>query len=262
MIAARKFLFDVRFDGSSEQQTAAACAETAADTAMDEPRFTEADLERARISGEVEGRAQAARELAAAAERRAVDLLESIDRGLEHLRETRALAIDEAVRHATAVATAIARKMLPALYRRHAVTEVEHVIAETLALLVDPATIAIHVHPSLREEIAARLLGDGDSGRKARLDIIGDGSISEGDVRIDWSIGGAERCAAALWQEIDALIAKTLEACETASAACGARAVLPTLAVAAGPTGPASADTTSGLNTTSGPNPFCGETHA
>jgi flagellar assembly protein FliH len=71
---------------------------------------------------------------------------------------------------------------------------------------------------ALRESIegsAAR------SGFEGKLVFLTDERIASGDLRIEWADGGAERDQAALWAEIDGVIARALRPAKNAPAPAG-----------------------------------------
>jgi flagellar assembly protein FliH len=168
-----------------------------------EPSFTAADLARERAAGVAEGRAAALAEAQEASEARLAAALEVMVREtvalFAELDRQRAIALDEAI----AVATAIASKLLPALYRREGASEIEAVVAALLPRLFDERSVCVRVHPADEAEVTRCLAPLGERhGFGGRLGVRADAALSPGDCRVEWAAGGAERDRDRLWQDM------------------------------------------------------------
>ena len=123
------------------------------------------------------------------------------------LERTDAAAIDLG-RQAVLVASAIARKLLPRLYREQARSEMEDVVAR--AFLQSPADrpLIVRMAPPLADDLATRLAGGlaGAVGLEKRVQVVGDPTIADGDCRIEWPGGGLIRDQERLWREIEAFV--------------------------------------------------------
>jgi flagellar assembly protein FliH len=172
--------------------------------------YSAGDLARERAAGFAEGRAAGLKEAGRAGEVRLATALEAVaeamPRALSELDAVRTVAIGEAV----AGAAAIAAKLLPALYRREAASEIEAVVAEVLPKLFEENRVAVRVNPADLPPLAERLAIIAErAGFADRLMVSADGSIAAGDCRIDWGSGGAERDGERLWREIESILAAT-----------------------------------------------------
>lgn len=160
-----------------------------------------------RAEGVAIGRAEAEAEARAAAEEREAALL---DRLSERLGETMAMrdeAAAAAERGALSLAACALRKALPALHRRLAEAEIEALLADLSGRMAEPVTLNVRAHPELAAALQVRLEAVAARCRLAgRLQVEADAKIAEGDCRIAWAGGGAERTLAALLARIDEIV--------------------------------------------------------
>jgi flagellar assembly protein FliH len=225
-MTATKFLFDTPFDlaeplaplpAEPDEDAAAASAEPVVELPPPPPTFSEEEMAAARAeslaAGIEQGRAEILKSLDAKAVETAGQLLAKVD----SLFRAEAESVEESAREAVRVAAAIARKLFPYLNQRHGVEEVEQLVRVTLQRLTNESSVIIRLNDSLRDKIDARLTAVAtDSGFAGRTSIVGSAEIPVGDCRIEWASGGAGRDTAALWQEIDTIIASNIGA-ETAA---------------------------------------------
>ena len=210
MANVQKFLFDRTFDA----EPMVPVVETPPDNddmAVEEleapPTFTEEDVEAARTEGFARGREEALGESLNAAETRAADALSVIGERLSEVFRTQELANAETTRGAIVVAAAIARKMFPDLDRRNRLGEVETIVRTSMERTMAAPRLVIHVNESLTDDLSARIATlRSETGFEGEVIVAGDPKLRDGDCRIEWKDGGAERDIDALWQEIDEII--------------------------------------------------------
>jgi flagellar assembly protein FliH len=213
MNTAPKFLFDRDFDPDllvgGEPRSGRRAGDAGRSRAK--PAITEDDLARARAEGLAEGREQASRDAAQSVELRLTEAFETVGERLgEVISGTRA-AHAAAAREATAVAVAIARRMVPELYRRNAAAEIELTVASVLSRVLETKELTVRAAEALAEPLRERITALAEArGIGERIRIAADPALPEGDCRIEWPGGGAERDSAALWTEIEAVIEKNL----------------------------------------------------
>lgn len=173
--------------------------------------FTEEDLAHARAEGFAEGCEQASRDAAQSLERRLSEAFETVGKRLGAIIEATDAARDAAARDANAIAIAIARRMVPELYQRNAAAEIERTVTTVLSQVLETDGLTIHTAESLADPLGERIRALADTrGFGGRVRIAADASLREGDCRIEWLGGGAERISAALWTEIDDIVSKNL----------------------------------------------------
>lgn len=150
-------------------------------------------------AGEQSAAARAARQLAAAAEQLA-------DRAAAMLGEIDAVR-GQTIAEATALALAVARKLVARLMAEQPAAEIERLVGECLSSLDGVPHLVIRCAPDLADavrDLATRRLAN--SGFTGRLVVLGDPDIALGDARIEWADGGVVRDIARLSGEIDARI--------------------------------------------------------
>jgi flagellar assembly protein FliH len=202
MTPPTRFLFNRCFDDADDAEVIAAPVPA-------EPVLNRADLQRAREEGLAIGRAEAADERQArdAIESRRQETLDAIARKLDELLSKTAEASAAAGRDAILIASAVARKVLPRLYREHARSELEDMLILTLSQLPDNAEAIIRIAAPLIADLAPGIEAAAATMRPAkRVQIVGDPKVAEGDCYIEWPGGGIVRDRETLWREIDSLI--------------------------------------------------------
>jgi flagellar assembly protein FliH len=210
MRPAKRYLFDRSFETDlSSQQAATAFAQTKAVA----PIYTSEDLERARADGMALGRADALAECNNEREigRLRQATLDAIAGRLGELLASSTQASGRAAKDAVAIAAALARKLLPRLYRERACSELEELITSVLARIGDEPKVIVSIAPALLGELAPVIEASAAArGLEKRLTVVGDSTLEEGDCRIDWSGGGIIRDHTLLWREIDELLAECI----------------------------------------------------
>ena len=170
-----------------------------------EPVFSAAELAVARETAWREGRDAGLLEAAsgdAAATRLAVMALA----------ERFAAECGAAAAQAEASAEAIARLLLdclaanfPALCARYGDGEVRAIVRAVLPVLTQEPTIAVRAHPRTTKAVTQAIAGL-DPDLAARVQAVECDAMSPGDIRIAWHNGAATRDAAALWQQVAAVL--------------------------------------------------------
>lgn len=215
VIPEQRFLFDRDFDpdllvnGGSGSGQRVENGERAKSDAK--PVFTEDDLARVRAEGYAEGREQASRDAAQSLEWRLTVAIEAVGERLGEIISSTDAATAAAARDANVIAVAIARRMVPELYRRNAAAEIEQTVTSVLSQVLDTKALTVHTAESLADPVRERLIALAETRDIGdRIRITADHSLSDGDCRIEWMGGGAERISAALWMEIEGIVEKNL----------------------------------------------------
>jgi flagellar assembly protein FliH len=242
MTAVRKFMFEHDFDAEAEPSPAARPSapsddspESAGDAAAEpaEPEtppmiYTEGDLEAARAesyqsgydagvqAGQRQGREAAETEASQAARAALSQVAQGLNQLFEGLDDTEA----RRERQALEIAMTIARRLFPALERRHGMAEVESLISRTMERLRETPRVVVRAHPDTvallderREALAA------ETGYEGRLKLVSDSQMGATDVSVTWSDGSAARDTAGVWAEVDAAIRNALEGVDEADIA-------------------------------------------
>ena len=205
MALPRKYLFDTSFDE-------AAPLSPVVGRAPSEVNPLRAQIEAARAEGFAQGRTEALAELLRDVERRAADTLASLDRGIAELAAARAAIVRDTESQAIALLRAVLQKAVPALCRRDPAAELEALVARCLSEALDEPRVVLRVSDALFDTMQSRLdtitTANGYSGK---LILIADAALAEGDGRVEWADGGAERDTRRLMAEIDAILCRSLD---------------------------------------------------
>jgi flagellar assembly protein FliH len=209
MRPAKRYLFDRSFEADlSSQQAATAFAQKAV-----APIYTSEDVDRARADGIALGRADALAECNKEREigRLRQAALDAMAGRLGELLASSTEASGRAAKDAVTIAAAMARKLLPRLYRERACSELEELISSVLARIGDEPKVIVSIAPALLGELAPVIEASAAArGLEKQLTVLGDSTLEEGDCRIDWSGGGIIRDHTLLWREIDEVLAECI----------------------------------------------------
>jgi flagellar assembly protein FliH len=105
---------------------------------------------------------------------------------------------------AVIVAAAIARKLLPESMADAAMEEIEQLVREAVATLIDEPRIIIRCNPQIAGDLRERLDPiAAESGFEGRMIVVDTPSMAEGDCQMEWSDGGAQRDTGRLLEELD-----------------------------------------------------------
>jgi flagellar assembly protein FliH len=169
------------------------------------PVFSATELAQAREAGKHDGRAIGLAEAAAsnaAATRQAIEAIAS------ELATTR----DAAAREATEAAEGIARLLLdslsavlPTLCAQHGEAEVQALVRAVLPALSQEPEVTVRVTPPSADAVSHEI-AKFDPDLAARVHVVPCETLPIGDVRITWRNGTATRDAAALWQQVAAIL--------------------------------------------------------
>lgn len=211
MTAIKKFLFDRDFDAPAEPSAPTKAVEPEVATEPPAPALSEEDLLAAQQRGYAEGREDGIREAAEATEREIADALGAMPEKLAALFELQEQANRSIAEETLAVATAIARKAFPDLNARNALGEIERMVRDVLASVIDEPRVQIFVVPALRDPLTERLATIAERvGYDGRITVAGDKAMARGDCRVEWNNGGAQRNLETLWMQIDEIVERNL----------------------------------------------------
>jgi flagellar assembly protein FliH len=207
MSAAHKFLFDRSFDdgvgGAGEDNSRAI------------KRYTESDLVAARAAAHLAGREEGYSTANAAAlgsiGASAARALQTLTEELAKLSATRIDAERAMIAAGLELAAAIARKAIPEIARRHGMVEIEALVADCLAQLIEEPRLVIRANDSLLDALEERVRALAQlAGFEGKLVLVADPALAPGDCRIEWPDGGVERNLQRLFVELDAAIARAI----------------------------------------------------
>ncbi|MBV8071585.1 MAG: hypothetical protein JO270_16870 [Acidobacteriaceae bacterium] len=171
-----------------------------------DPVYTAADLDTVRVTAWREGYSAGSAEAGQHLDR-------AVHQALDGIRAAFDKASDEVDRKLGRAADEIARLfmsalavVLPTLSARYGEEEARAIVRTILPMLSKERVITIHVSSAissaLRDEISRV-----DPDFLSRVRVVAADSMLPGDVRVSWADGEAIRDAAALWREIEAVLA-------------------------------------------------------
>ena len=212
---ARKFLFDTDFqDAESLAENTHVKVED--EQAPPEPTYGEAELAEARASGIAEGHAAGLAEGRGETERLAAQAIEQATTHLGEIAETVRSRRDSVIHDATAVASAIIRKVAPDLIRRGALDAIEAAIAGCLPDLAEEPRIVVRVDGGILDAVRARIDPMiATSGFSGDVAVIADPAIEPSDCTVEWADGGIRHDPSRVWRDIEEILQTYLEAPET-----------------------------------------------
>lgn len=205
MTAAHKYLFDRSFDDGVADEHDLRVVK----------RYTESDLAAAcaaaRLAGREEGYTSAN---AAALNSIGASAARAFQSAADEIGKLSAARTD-AERAMTAaglqLAAAIARKAIPEIARRHGIAEIEALVADCLAQLIDEPRVVIRAPNSLLDTLEERVRTLAQTaGFEGKLVLVADPALGPGECRIEWADGGVERNLQRLFAELDAAVARAI----------------------------------------------------
>jgi flagellar assembly protein FliH len=206
MSAARKFLFDTSFDELEPSPLAAG-------EAPDALAPTRAEIDAARAEGLEQGRAAAIAEISAHIETRAAEALLSLDGHVAALLAARAEITQETESQALALVRTVLQKSVPALCRKDPAAEIEALVARCLAETLDEPRLVLRVSDLLFDAMQARLEAMSQAnGYAGKFVLLADAALANGDAKVEWADGGAERDTGRLIAEIDEILSRNVAA--------------------------------------------------
>jgi len=197
----QRFLFNVSFDqfGPLDPQGAA-----------HQPRFTQAELDAARADGIANGHSTALAEAAQSLEARIASAVEGLTQAVDRLAEERGRVEAEVERCAVALVRTVLQRAVPALAAKDPLEELEAFVTRILGEAFDEPRIVLRVSDALFEPVKSRLPDLSQAaGYSGKLVLLADPALAEGDGRLEWADGGAERDTAQMLAELDDILARS-----------------------------------------------------
>jgi flagellar assembly protein FliH len=197
MPSISKFLFDTDLGKAKAAPTAKPIRRN----------FTAAEVEAEKAKAFADGHAKGVADTQQDAATRAAAAFQSISAQIGKMIQQVDAQRAETNKMAVAAAVAMTRKLLPALARREAMSEIEALVAECLGRMHDAPKIVVRLNEmhvdAFRQKIDSIATSTGFSGRLA---VVADPALAAEDARVEWADGGVERNTAQIWKEIETAI--------------------------------------------------------
>lgn len=175
------------------------------------PTYSQEELDQLAEESFQRGIAQGRAEAMTGIEQRQSDSLQAIGDRIDGLFRAQQATLEQLSAEVVELAYTMVRRLSPGLAKQGGLLEIETVIAEVFGNLRDEPKVVIRVHPDMvegispkLEEIAARNSFEG------QVQLRGDAALSDGDCRLEWADGGAERLTSDLWRRIEAALERLL----------------------------------------------------
>lgn len=205
--SARRFLFETSFDTEPEVDTQNEHEEEQ----PPEPTFSQEELDAARQDGYRDGHEAGMAEALDTIEAAIAAHLESIWSQLPRIEQAQTAAHEKLARDGVSLATTITAKILPTLAMRHGTDEIEALVTDCLARLVEQPKITISVAPTAGAALTEKLDEFIErSGFEGRFVIRTEEEMGPADCRLEWGDGTATRNLDIVWSEIDATVSRFL----------------------------------------------------
>ena len=105
------------------------------------------------------------------------------------------------------VSRAITAKLFPSINTEKGFPEIEKLIYIALGEILEEPRVKIQIHPALIEQLSERINQISENTHfEGRILIFANEKIEQGDCKIEWSSGGAERNVKDIMSEIDDII--------------------------------------------------------
>jgi flagellar assembly protein FliH len=206
MSSQTKYLFERSFDNVEQPRALSR-------KPPPEPPVSRAEFEAARGAAFAEGRKSGLAEAALSAEERTAAALTTLAADIKALLAQREECTADVERQAIEAMRAIMRKAVPALCRKDPLAEIEAVIDACLHEAFEEPRIVLRIADAQFEPVQQRLAAlAAAAGYAGKLVLLADNGLGPGDVRIEWAEGGAERQVPRLLSDIDAALARALDA--------------------------------------------------
>lgn len=207
MALAQKFLFDISFDapgGDGRQRGSITPAEAV---------FSRADLDAALAEARAESHAAGRAEALSQREQQVADALGAIAQNLAGIFAAKDEARRANERSTIELTRAIAGRLFPALMRKGALAELEAIVVQCMRDAVAEPRLVVRVPDAIFEAAQLQLAPlAASNGYPGKLIILADDALGESDCRVEWADGGAERDSARSWREIEAAVARAMDA--------------------------------------------------
>ena len=201
-IAANKpYLFTVSFDVDDIRKDELAEEESLAPQV---PTYSLEDVNAAREEGRRKGYEAGMSEAGRGIEHSIETTMETIGAHFQKLAAEQSLANAKIERESIGAAIAVVRKLLPTMAKEHSLSEVEVLVSECIAQLLQEPRVTIYVPSELVASAEARLRAVLDTaGFAGELGVLADDRLAAGDCRVVWADGEAGRDSERVFAEIE-----------------------------------------------------------
>jgi len=203
MPAIKKYVPPISFDENDLEKE----AEEKARVELAERQHIESLIENARQEGFEQGRLKGTEDARAEGAHMASQALNNIQHQLIDLANIQSSIFEESRDYAIKASLTVARKILPTLSRKNALSEIKGLMVTCLDRLLAEPRILVRVNENTLSELQAHIEDISDqSGYHGKISIVANNKLDDADCRVEWADGIAERNIKETWNEIDSII--------------------------------------------------------
>jgi flagellar assembly protein FliH len=196
MTAKQKYIFETRFDRGAAP-------------APPRKHYSAAEYDAARkeseSAGYAAGQAAVKKEIDSAIARASATIAQQIPQALATIRSDH----DRREQAAIGAAIEIVKRLFPSLTAHHELTEIEGLVRECLTKLHDEPRVVVRIAESILDRTKPGIdSAASTAGFPGQVVIIADPTLADGEARVEWADGGAERDPESLWKAIDEILAR------------------------------------------------------
>ena len=175
------------------------------------PSYSQEELDQVAADSFQRGVEQGRAEAMTGIEQRLADSWQSVGDRFRQLQGAHQAALDTLSADVTELAYTMVRQLSPTLAKTGGMAEIEAMIAEVFGALRDEPRIIARVHPDLAEQVRTRMAEiAANSAFEGQITVRPDPELSEGDCRLEWAEGGAERLQTEIWRRMAGALERTL----------------------------------------------------
>ncbi|MDM7946803.1 MAG: FliH/SctL family protein [Oceanibaculum nanhaiense] len=218
----KPFLFERDFDidpaelkrRREAERTAKRQAEQEAAEAVAEPpppSYGQEELDQVAADSFQRGVEQGRAEAMTGIEQRLADSWQTVGDRFRQLQGAHQAALETLSTEVTELAYTMVRQISPTVAKTGGMQEIEAMIAEVFGSLRDEPRIMVRVHPDLVEQVRAKMAEiAADNAFEGQITVRPEPELSEGDCRLEWSEGGAERLQSDIWRRMAGALERLL----------------------------------------------------
>lgn len=189
----------------AEQEAAEAVAEPPP------PSYGQEELDQVAADSFQRGVEQGRAEAMTGIEQRLADSWQTVGDRFRQLQGAHQAALETLSTEVTELAYTMVRQISPTVAKTGGMQEIEAMIAEVFGSLRDEPRIMVRVHPDLVEQVRARMAEiAADNAFEGQITVRPEPELSEGDCRLEWSEGGAERLQSDIWRRMAGALERLL----------------------------------------------------
>ena len=175
------------------------------------PSYGQEELDQVAADSFQRGVEQGRAEAMTGIEQRLADSWQTVGDRFRQLQGAHRAALETLSAEVTELAYTMVRQLSPAVAKKGGLQEIEAMMAEVFGSLRDEPRILVRVHPDLVEQVRVRMEEIATNNAfEGQIAVRPEPEMSEGDCRLEWAEGGAERLQTEIWRRMTGALERTL----------------------------------------------------